>query len=283
MEKIGEKKTSVGTFKYYLDYTDRPELVTKLGDKETRTEHITTYRDTKCVFITELNVKLNGEQVHHNALPFEVVETFETAKRKHELENIMLVHVDRSMETGIDYYSLSTRVSKDLWAKIAEFFDYHRADEEETWSGYALKGWLTTQFNVEKIEKILAVKKENTVDYRKEQSEKASKERAEQEKHLDEKLKTIDDAFINAEYPASYEMFDIEGEEIQHPRNPKNIYGGGEWWTITEKYIWHIKNNGMDGDDWSRNNVKTGGAGAIGRRIPHRGDVAEIIRDVEVK
>lgn len=24
----------------------------------------------------------------------------------------------------------------------------------------------------------------------------------------------------------------------------------------------------MDGDDWSRNNVRTGGAGAIGRRIP---------------
>jgi len=48
------------------------------------------------------------------------------------------------------------------------------------------------------------------------------------------------------------------------------IYGGGEW-VVTEpdgKHFWYVRNNGADGDDWSRNNVQTGGAGAIGVRAP---------------
>lgn len=46
------------------------------------------------------------------------------------------------------------------------------------------------------------------------------------------------------------------------------IYGGGAWITLEEnKAIWFVENNGADGDDWSRNNIRTGGAGAIGYRM----------------
>lgn len=44
----------------------------------------------------------------------------------------------------------------------------------------------------------------------------------------------------------------------------QNIYGGGGWWIIGTDKIWYIQNNGADGDNWSANNVRTGGAGAIG-------------------
>lgn len=47
-----------------------------------------------------------------------------------------------------------------------------------------------------------------------------------------------------------------------------DIYGGGSWFVIQPDAIWWVENNGADGDDWSRNNVRTGGAGAIGWRIP---------------
>jgi hypothetical protein len=50
--------------------------------------------------------------------------------------------------------------------------------------------------------------------------------------------------------------------------NTQNIYGGGDWFVLGEKEIWYVKNNGMDGDNWSYNNVRTGGAGAIGYMIP---------------
>lgn len=46
------------------------------------------------------------------------------------------------------------------------------------------------------------------------------------------------------------------------------IYGGGRWFVIENDRLWAVQNNGHDGDDWSRNNVRTGGAGAIGRALP---------------
>ncbi|MBU1014783.1 MAG: hypothetical protein KKG99_17450 [Bacteroidetes bacterium] len=48
----------------------------------------------------------------------------------------------------------------------------------------------------------------------------------------------------------------------------QTIYGGGDWFVVDSEWIWYVKNNGMDGDDWSRNNIRTGGAGAIGWRTP---------------
>lgn len=54
----------------------------------------------------------------------------------------------------------------------------------------------------------------------------------------------------------------------------QDIYGHGFWFVIGEAWIWYIQNNGSDGDDWSRNNVSTGGAGAIGWRLPYSEAVA---------
>lgn len=65
------------------------------------------------------------------------------------------------------------------------------------------------------------------------------------------------------EYPKGNNF--IEGQKIL---DTQDIYGGGDWFVITKDHIWYVKNNGMDGDDWSRNNVRTVGAGAIGWKIP---------------
>lgn len=56
------------------------------------------------------------------------------------------------------------------------------------------------------------------------------------------------------------------------------LYGTGEWFVIGDDYIWFVRNNGMDGDNWSNNNVRTGGAGAIGWRVPFNEDLASNIR-----
>lgn len=48
-----------------------------------------------------------------------------------------------------------------------------------------------------------------------------------------------------------------------------NIYGGGERLIVEPEYIWYVRNNGMDGDNWGLNNIQTSGAGAIGWRVPH--------------
>lgn len=55
------------------------------------------------------------------------------------------------------------------------------------------------------------------------------------------------------------------------------IHGGGQWFVIGEDRIWAVTNNGADGDDWSRNNVRTGGAGAIGFCVPFSQELADRI------
>lgn len=45
-------------------------------------------------------------------------------------------------------------------------------------------------------------------------------------------------------------------------------YGGGDWFVVTSSHIWYVQNNGGDGDNWGANNIVTGGAGAMGWRMP---------------
>lgn len=68
-----------------------------------------------------------------------------------------------------------------------------------------------------------------------------------------------------------------EGERLL---DTQTIYGGGDWFVITVSHIWYVKNNGADGDAWSRNNIITGGAGAIGWRIPLDPALADELRNL---
>ncbi len=67
----------------------------------------------------------------------------------------------------------------------------------------------------------------------------------------------------------------------QRVLDTQNIYGGGDWFVIGFDCIWYCRNNGMDGDDWSRNNVRTGGAGAIGWKISMDQKIKEILLGLE--
>jgi hypothetical protein len=69
-----------------------------------------------------------------------------------------------------------------------------------------------------------------------------------------------------------------EGERVDNPFDPQTLYGGGSWFAIGPAWIWSVRNNGADGDDWERNNVRTGGAGAIGHQGPFTEALAEQIR-----
>lgn len=71
-----------------------------------------------------------------------------------------------------------------------------------------------------------------------------------------------------------------QGEQIWIDKTALG-YGGGSWVVIEpgEQHFWFVKNNGADGDDWSHNNVSTGGAGAIGYRLPYT-DEAKVLIEV---
>ena len=80
-----------------------------------------------------------------------------------------------------------------------------------------------------------------------------------------------------AETPARVEPF---AETIHFPSQGFDALGGGTEYAIEPDGIWVIANHGSDGDDWSRNNYATGGAGAIARRYPYNQHVALLMREV---
>lgn len=57
----------------------------------------------------------------------------------------------------------------------------------------------------------------------------------------------------------------------------QDIWGGGSWFVIGTDLVWCVVNNGRDGDDWSRNNVRTGGAGAMGWTLPRTDNLVQTI------
>jgi len=71
-----------------------------------------------------------------------------------------------------------------------------------------------------------------------------------------------------------------EGDRLVWDGAESVIYGGGRWFTLGAEWIWSIANNGADGDDWSVNNVRTGGAGAVGWRVAAAAELAAEIRSL---
>ncbi|OHD25086.1 MAG: hypothetical protein A2Y38_02765 [Spirochaetes bacterium GWB1_59_5] len=71
----------------------------------------------------------------------------------------------------------------------------------------------------------------------------------------------------------------LPDEQIYIEGRNSVIYGGGIWVVIEpdKRHFWYVINNGADGDDWSSNNVLTGGAGAIGRKVPLTDEALAII------
>jgi hypothetical protein len=66
-----------------------------------------------------------------------------------------------------------------------------------------------------------------------------------------------------------------EGERIS---DTFDVYGGGDTFVVGPDHIWYIQNHGAEGDDWSLNNVRTGGAGAIGWRVPYSRALDRLVR-----
>jgi len=79
-------------------------------------------------------------------------------------------------------------------------------------------------------------------------------------------------------------QIELEGEIIMVSSRGM-LYGGGQWFVVEaegakKRGIWWVQNNGMDGDNWTNNNIRTGGAGAVGRRLPWSAELDRRVRSV---
>lgn len=112
------------------------------------------------------------------------------------------------------------------------------------------------------------------------EQERIEKERKEQYRiEFEAAKKEIDEFFDNtkSEYP---EEAHPEGEFLCFKGKGFNIYGTGIEYVIEDgKAIWKLRNNGHDGDDWSRNNYVTGGAGAIAHKFSYNKRIAKLMKE----
>lgn len=85
----------------------------------------------------------------------------------------------------------------------------------------------------------------------------------------------IADLRNGAEYISSEEADEISSlPKFKFPTwQGSDIYGGGRWMHVKGDDLYLVYNNGHDGDDWSRNNYGTGGAGAICYKVKGRADI----------
>jgi hypothetical protein len=102
----------------------------------------------------------------------------------------------------------------------------------------------------------------------------ARKKRAEAEGERQAVAKYIRD---NGEFPGGHNQ--PVGQTIT---DRQNMYGGGDWFVVGPDFIWYIKNNGSDGGCWAGNNIRTGGAGALGWRLPYAEELAARIFGFEM-
>jgi hypothetical protein len=182
----------------------------------------------------------------------------------------------------------------DLYKELkAENLIWYRSQEdlEEIDDFTSAPGWYWKDEAVERVKKYaerIASEKEKALAKeiveerkRKEEEERRKEEEKRQlRQELEGLLSTVNNA-LEKKQRIKETDYVPEGEEIQHPLNPRNIYGGGEWFVIEKDRVLHIMNNGMDGDDWSANNVRTGGAGAVGFEIPKTDEVVNALKRIK--
>lgn len=110
------------------------------------------------------------------------------------------------------------------------------------------------------------------------QREQQARQAAQQRQSVKDGLRQLEDRFTKeGERPVGPQQV-VEGERLL---DTQTLYGGGDWWVIQPDAIWYVKNNGADGDDWSYNNVRTGGAGAIGWKMPRDPAVEAQLREAD--
>lgn len=194
-------------------------------------------------------------------------------------------------------YAIDMRLPHDVWSAMAragrvwkmtaddlEDQDYFNEPPGWRYNAAALKALLKYGYAVSIYGKTASTEQEFDALFSREGMRAAREEHDAPIKQRLARINQINNEFANIKY-----KFQKTGEKpagINRPEGERhmdsmNIYGGGDCFIIGAKYIWYVKNNGMDGDDWFMNNVATGGAGAIGYRVPYDESLAQKIISLE--
>lgn len=156
------------------------------------------------------------------------------------------------------------------WKKEIEYNPFHENEDEEFSEIWILRDKNRQKiFNVDNLLITLGYFGQETIQKRNQ------KIKAKEEKR--EVIEDIETFFRKNKGEYLEKVLSIDGQAYHVENKGHNIYGGGVGYIVTDNAIWKIENNGMDGDDWSRNNYQTGGAGAIAMKYIFNKEITEKI------
>jgi len=141
-------------------------------------------------------------------------------------------------------------------------------------------GWMCQEKDVPKVEEILKITE--TLEQQRINKEKLQKQLDAKRKIKDEAMNEIESIFQNAQRPTKFLKKLVKKADIVY--DPGDSYftdhefGEGQLFIIESSYIWYIINNGRKDDDYSLNNIKTTGPGAVGFRIDYDEHVHDLIK-----
>ncbi len=143
-------------------------------------------------------------------------------------------------------------------------------------------GWMCTEEDVPQVEKLLKISE--TLEKQKLEQEELQKELNQKRKVKDDAMSEIERIFDNASRPNKFLKKLIKKADIVYDPGDGYLtdheFGEGQLFLINESYIWYIINNGRKDDDYTLNNIKTTGPGAVGFRIPYDEHVHDLIKIV---
>ncbi len=204
---------------------------------------------------------------------------YKQAKEQREIEDAKRYFIIRNVTDNKNIGFEVGEIIKSQDGRLGKVIKAWKYYEEDTMSlGYMIDGgWIICA----KCDTYAVTEEEKR---RFEEKEKRYEERRVIERKISEKEKEIHDAVYNlvhyirnnGDYPEGRGI-QVEGIVIY---DSFDIYGGGQRIVVDGVTVWGIQNNGGDGDDWSYNNIRTGGAGAIGYKMQINDTCKEFIEKI---
>ena len=141
-------------------------------------------------------------------------------------------------------------------------------------------GWMCLEENVPRVEEKLGITE--TLEQQRIKNEQLQKELNAKRKIKDEAMAEIERIFQNAPRPNKFLKKLLKKADIVYDLGDgyytDHEFGEGQLFILESSYIWYIINNGRKDDDYSLNNIKTTGPGAVGFRISYDEHVHDLIK-----